>query len=116
MTWITAPAGLYTFDERTGKAVPILAINTNGLGLTPGGATTTQIHMIGAPQGNPDTTTRIQTRTNSNDYMAAVREAETNGTQPCHHGEPRGPHYCANCRRTTRHTNARTDQPGIIGP
>jgi hypothetical protein len=98
MTWITAPAGLYTFDERTGKAVPILAIDEQGRGLTPGGGQTTQIHMLDAPHGDPAAADQIQARTNRNDYMAAVREAQRTAIGPCPHGEPRGPHYCAHCR------------------
>lgn len=98
MTWITAPAGLYTFDSQTGRAVPILAVNEDGHGLTPGGTTTKQIHMIGAPQGDPDTADRVQARTYQRDYMTAVRQAEQLGIPPCPHGEPRGPHYCPHCR------------------
>jgi len=103
-TWLTAPSGLYTFDSQTGRAVPILAINQDGWGLTPGGSKTKQIYMLGAPEGDPAAADRVQTRTHSSDYMAAVRQAQLDGTPECPHGEPRGARYCPHCRRCRRTT------------
>jgi hypothetical protein len=92
--WITAPAGLYTFDAATGRAVPVIAVDQRGWGLLPGGSTTRQIYMVGAPQGDPE----AEGRAHRDGYMQAVRDAERTGTDPCPHGEPRGTRYCALCR------------------
>ena len=98
MTWHTAPAGLYHL--RDGQPIPILLVNDNGEGLLPGGQTTRHIytHLPGLTVTNQD---NRDTARSHGDYMHAVREAERHGIDPCHHGEPRGPHYCPHCRRTT---------------
>lgn len=100
-TWHTAPAGLYHL--RDGRALPILLVNETGEGLLPDGTRTRHIHahLDGWTPTPPD-----QARSHSNDYMAAVRQAQLDGTPECPHGEPRGVRYCPRCRRTTWQANA----------
>lgn len=91
MTWLPAPSNLYAMPKGATYPVPVLAIDpVRGVGLLPGGGITEKIY-VNLPSWRPTE----EPRPMYNESLAA---------EPCPHGEPRGPRFCALCRRSNMHT------------